>query len=310
MLTFFNAILAGLFIKQTACFLQSRSQKEFFLTCSGTPKCFACSKKSGTDSVNEKKTIPSTIYDQILPIACLLWNGEEIPCLNGNNNVEIEAQQGEAMLPEGIDFSDRARHFLQEAKRGCPKAQHSIALLLWNEYGGVEREAVTSAKWHAAAAIQGHLDGMALLGGILRTGTGLEAIVSKKKQKQNVSLGLHLIDYCAQMNNPTGVNKKAALLEIDEDHEGAFHLYQDCYDRGNANALLKLNLGWCWINGIGVVRKDVVKGEDFWRGAVEMAPDEGSEEAAWYLYEQNVRENPNVANPWFDIAIKLGFKEE
>jgi len=305
---FFQSLLATLFIKHSPGFLQPRSQTKKHFTPFITWKSELYFKKSGTDSVNNN-VVPSSLYDQILPIASLLWDGEDIPSLDTKSNGEIQIQQGEAELPEGIDFSDRAHYFLQEANRGCPKAQHSIALLLWNEYAGVKRDEAASAKWHAAAAIQGHLDGMALFGGILRTGTGLKGIVSDKNRKQNISLGLSLIDYCAQMNNPTGVNKKAALFEIDEDYESAFHLYQACYDRGNTNALLKFNLGWCWINGYGVTKKDAVKGQGVWREAVEMAPDEGSEEAAWHLYEQCTRENPKVADSWLHIAIKLGYNE-
>jgi hypothetical protein len=59
---------------------------------------------------------------------------------------------------------------------------------------------------------QRHLDGMAVLGGCIRTGTGTDR-----------KLGVPLIDYCASQHNPTGVNKKAALLvvETNADERGA-----------------------------------------------------------------------------------------
>jgi TPR repeat protein len=127
---------------------------------------------------------------------------------------------------------------------GDTRAQHSYALLLWNEFGGVTRDTKASARWHAAAAAQNHLDAMSVLGGCLRTGTGVQT---------NLVLGLRLIDFCASKHNPTGINKKAALLEADSDDRGAFRLYLECFEKHDptrrANALLLFNLGWCFING-------------------------------------------------------------
>jgi TPR repeat protein len=105
------------------------------------------------------------------------------------------------------------------------------------------------------------------------------------------------------------VNKKAALLESNSDERGAFLIYEECYNRGKANALLLFNLGWCLVNGEGVDKKDVERGEKLWRKAVDMAPDEGSEEAAWFLYEQYRRNDPKEAEQWLDLAVNLGYDD-
>jgi hypothetical protein len=245
--------------------------------------------------------VPTDIHEKVLTVARDLWGTEAIPALPTN----LLPCEGEAKLPPGSSFSDRAEQFRQEAVQGCPIAQHSYGLLLWSGFGGVTRDADASARWHAAAAAQNHLDGMAVLGGCLRTGTGI-----KKSNKSNSSLGVRLIDYCASQHNPTGVNKKAALLvETNLDERGAADLYQACWNREKINALLLFNLGWCFVNGEGVDRKDASRGETLWRDAAAMAPDEGSEEAAWFLYEQYKRNDPKEANQWLQLAADLGYDE-
>jgi len=237
---------------------------------------------------------------QIEFLAQDLWQTEDIPESLKGQPPSLLLKEGEAELPESIPCCKRADYFRQEANKGCPKAQHSLALLLWSGFGGANRNAEESAKFHAAAARQNHLDGMAVLGGCLRTGTGI---------KRNVSLGLKLIDFCASQGNPTGINKKAALLESNDDDYGALKLYNSCYEEGRVNALLLFNLGWCLYNGRGMDEKNVEKGMQLWKDAAEMAPDEGSEEAGWYLYEDLKRENPKDAKMWLDLAVQLGLED-
>jgi TPR repeat protein len=144
---------------------------------------------------------------------------------------------------------------------------------------------------------------------------------AKRKAKENIELGLRLNDYCASQHNPTGVNKEAALLQLQLEEEtnnsydestdeqaDVVHLYQACVDRERLNALLLFNLGWCHGQG-GVDRKDITRGEAYWRQAAAMAPDEGSEEAAWNLYEQYQRNDPQEARPWLQLAVDLGYEE-
>mmetsp|Transcript_1551 Transcript_1551/g.2306 ORF Transcript_1551/g.2306 Transcript_1551/m.2306 type:complete len:159 (+) Transcript_1551:581-1057(+) len=133
----------------------------------------------------------------------------------------------------------------------------------------------------------------------------------KKTRNNNMAglLGLKLIQYCASKGNPTGVNKQAALLESNEDdYYGAVQLYESCVKSGRINALLLFNLGWSLVNGQGVDRKDVSRGISLWKEAVSLAPDEGSEEAAWCLYEEYKRDDPKEADKWFGIAMDLGYE--
>lgn len=230
-----------------------------------------------------------------------LWREDgDIPLLR-SPTMETDIIEGEAKLGDGITFMRRSAYFRKEALvNGCPKAQHSYGLLLWSGFGSVTRDAEASAKFHAAAAYQNHLDGMAVFGGCLRTGTGV---------KQNVDLGERIIEYCASVGNPTGINKKATILESNGDYAGAVKLYEESYQRGRVNSLLLFNLGWCLVNGEGVDKKDTNRGISLWKEATKRAPDEGSEEAARFLYLEYERDFPREAEKWFNLAAELGYFE-
>ena len=105
------------------------------------------------------------------------------------------------------------------------------------------------------------------------------------------------------------MNKKAALLESNGDDYEAVRLYEECLASDRSNALLLFNLGWSYFNGVGVDRKDRTKGISMWKQAIEMAPDQGSEEAAFHLYEEFIRDDPREASHWVDIAAELGLQE-
>lgn len=269
-----------------------------------------------TVDVDMEETVPLDLLPQIRAVADDLWADEEFkPFSLSSRTIDKHddstttttttptalnvPSEGEAELPSNIPYPQRAKYFQNQALKGDPKAQHSYALLLWNTYGNVKRNPESSAKYHAAAASMLHLDGMAALGGCLRTGTGV---------KRNVALGLKLIDYCASVHNPTGVNKKAALLESNGDNIGEMGLYQSNYNNGRVNALMLFNIGWCYIHGQGI-DKDREIGIGLIKDAASMAPDEGSEEAAWFLYEEFQRDDPREADKWLRLAEDLGYEE-
>jgi TPR repeat protein len=283
----------------------------------------------------ENDAFYTELSEEIEVLARELWDGVEIPRLkssastNETTNPEGERAvsvlfEGEAGLPGDIPFSERGDYYRREALKGCPSAQHSYGLLLWSGFAGIEQNPEESAKFHAAAACQHHLDGMAVFGGCLRTGTGIpkkkkhekKTKTTKQKRTANtVALGLKAIDFCASqaVGNPTGVNKQAALLESNGDDFRAVELYEACWRSGRANALLLFNLGWCLLNlnGRGVDRNDSDRdrGISLWKEATEMAPDEGSEEAAWKLYQEYARDDPQEAQHWLDLAEELGYCE-
>lgn len=246
--------------------------------------------------------LPKDLRQEIQKVAKSLWEKDTKTL---EKYLEIEplsdrCVEGEAVLENGVPFIERGGYFRQKALSGCPKAQHSYALLLWSGFGGIEKNPKASAQWHAVAAVQNHLEAIAVLGGCLRTGTGVS---------RNVALGLRLIEFSASCGNPAGVNKKAALMESNGDDYEAVRLYEECLANDRANALLLFNLGWSYFNGVGVDRKDTMKGMSMWKQAAEMAPDEGSEEAAFHLYEEIVRNDPREASHWVDIAAELGLEE-
>mmetsp|Transcript_4206 Transcript_4206/g.9086 ORF Transcript_4206/g.9086 Transcript_4206/m.9086 type:complete len:400 (-) Transcript_4206:408-1607(-) len=314
-------------------------------------RCFGLSNDREKDGGNkfsvitkENEKLYAELHDQITSIAKELWEGEEIPGLllsppqdeeqaavASSSSLSLSSlwMEGEASLPEGLElsFSERGNYFRKKALEGCPRAQHSYGLLLWSGFAslqeGIEKNPRESAKFHAAAACQHHLDALAVFGGCLRTGTG---IIGGKKQNQtkkkrsssssssttsnHVALGLKLIDFCSSVaGNPSGANKKAALLESNGNDSEAVKLYEECLDSGRSNALLLFNLGWSYYQGQGVDQKDSSRGIALWKEAAKLAPDEGSEEAAWNLYQEYVREDPNEAQAWLDLAGELGFYE-
>lgn len=254
---------------------------------------------SETESSDNEAPIPEDLQSAIQDIAIELWGSE-----NALTRVATGgALQGEMPLPPNIATEQRYFYFLDEAEHGDARAQQSVGLLLWNGFGSVDIDPEASARWHAAAAIQGNIDAIAVLGGCIRTGTG----VGKKK---NVALGLKCINYAASAGSPSGVNKKAVLLESSGDWFGAARLYEQFYndETTRKNALLLFNWGYCLVNGNGV-EQNIDAGESLWKQAVDMAPDEGSEEAAYFLYEQYVREVKQEARRWLEISAELGYQE-
>ena len=260
-------------------------------------------------------TLPPDISCDVRSIAEDLWGNpealESVMMTRSESRSDIICHadyQGEMPLPSSIPISQRFSYFEQQAQKGDPQAQHSIGLLLWNgftsstEQTQIDPEA--SARWHAAAAVQGNLDALAVFGGCLRTGTG----VGKYK---SIALGLCCIEYAASIGNPSGVNKKGAIMESNDDYSSAMRLYRECYENESkrTNALLLFNLGYCLIHGEGANR-DVEEGEKLWRDAVALAPEEGSEEAAWFLYQQySERGDVLKARQCLDVAASLGLDD-
>ena len=269
---------------------------------------------------------PNDLKEKIKRVAISLWGGlDNIPTIKCPTNTcpNFIPVEGEADFHTGkssqMEFSKRGAFFKEQAINGNPKAQHSYGLLQWNGFSStnsVAQNAQESAKFHAAAAYQNHLDSIAILGGCLRTGSGIPKKVQKQQKDAGVDIvefGIQLIEYSAQEGNPTGVNKKAALYELQDnvDEESAFELYKQSYcENGRFNALTLFNLGWYYMNGMGnLVKKEEERGIEFWEMAVTMAPDEGSEESAWFLYDYFKRDEPTKAEKWLQIAYNLGFPD-
>lgn len=300
-------------------FLMAATPAASFLRFAVYPSLFAMEKPNihsfqcaNTLSITpENEAIYTELCEEIKLIAEELWDRDDIPRLLSTGEAKCFSRmfEGEAELPSHISFAERGDYFRKEALRGCPRAQHSYGLMLWSGFGGVTQNAEESAKFHAAAASQYHLDGMAVFGGCLRTGTGLPKKKKKKPKTNRVALGLKAIDFCASVGNPTGVNKQAALLESNGNDFQAMELYEACLKSSRVNALLLFNLGWSCVNGLGVEKADRDRGISLWKEATDMAPDEGSEEAAWYLYQEYARDDPKEAQRWLDLSKELGYSE-
>jgi TPR repeat protein len=239
--------------------------------------------------------IPEDLQVQIQDVAVQLW-GHDLESVMPS---VVRPVEGEATFA-GDNFATRLDNFLQRAREGDPRAQHSSGLLLWSGFCGAQDD-LESAKWHAAAAAQGHLDSIAIIGGCLRKGAGV---------KRKVALGLDVISSCASIGNPTGINKQVALLEERDDLKSAVDLLETCIATGRANALVYFNLGYFLVHGEkgGAVELDENRGEEMWKKAVDLAPDEGSEEAAYFLSRQSFLP-AHESSQLLHLAAELGFPE-
>lgn len=255
--------------------------------------------------VESYSPIPANLISNVNQVVNNLWNNVSLPS-NPTSNMSSWTLQGEAIYPPDMPYTQRLSYFLDQSQKGDASAQHSAGLLLWSGYCHCHRHChdkqrpVESIMWHGAAACQGHLDSLAILGGCLRKGIGIQ---------RNVLLGLSLIEYVASVGNPSGVNKKAAMMEDNNNFIGALQLYEDSLKHGKTNALLLFNLGHLLLHGNDGVLKEISRGEELLRLAVDLAPDEGSEEAAYFLYHHLKQDQHQEAMMFLRISASLGYPE-
>lgn len=188
--------------------------------------------------------------------------------------------QGEYEFAADLAFDERFGIVEPMAEAGDPLAAQTLGLLLFSGVGGCTvADPRASAQWHAASAAQGNLDALATLGGCVRRGVGAE---------QDEKTGTALIEAAAAASSPVGLCKLGVLHD-----EGLSGFAMDswraaqCFEAAAAqgSALGLFNFGFALVHGIGVAR-DVRRGLAMWAEAVALAPDDGSEEAAYHLYDE------------------------
>lgn len=197
----------------------------------------------------------------------------------------LPAQGEYAFAPAALETYDQRFSIIEQpAYEGDDAtAMQTMGLLYYSGVGGAPHaDERFSAQWHAAAAARGNLDAMATLGGCLRRGVGAE---------KHEEVGLTLIQAAAAAGSPAGLVKLGILHD-----EGESGLAQDswaavqCFERAAADgssALGLFNHGWALFHGIGTAR-DVERGLAQMAAAAALAPDDGSEEAAYFLYEERL----------------------
>ncbi|GMH50148.1 hypothetical protein TrVE_jg691 [Triparma verrucosa] len=163
---------------------------------------------------------------------------------------------------------------------GNTQAQHSVALLYHMGYGGLSKSDALSTCWHAIAAAQGHHDSLAVLGGCLRKGSGID---------RDVSLAMDCIQAAAAEGSAYGYVKLGALAEENEDYSSAFSYYKKACDSTTPKSALALfSLGWALME-FSIDIKDMSKKErkaeaqQCWKQSIALAPFDGSDEAAYHL---------------------------
>lgn len=140
---------------------------------------------------------------------------------------------GEFDFPAATRFETRGARAKEAALEGDARAQHSLGLLYYGGYGGLGQSDELSAMWHGAAAAFGNWDAVAVLGGCLRKGSGIE---------ENAALGLRLISLASAAENSTGLIKVGGLLEEQGDLTGALVLFRQAAEQGSALGMFCV--GW------------------------------------------------------------------
>lgn len=216
--------------------------------------------------------------EEVAAIACSVI---AIAPLDSEDTNEMLAPlpQGEYRFAAETPFDERVHIVEPLAYDGDSRAAQTLGLLLFSGVGGCSADARMSARWHAAAASLGNIDGLATLGGCIRRGVGAE---------QDADSGRALIEAAAAAASPMGLCKLGVLHD-----EGEAGLAQDsweavrCFEAAAAqgSALGRFHFGWALVHGIGTPR-DVPRGLEQWVSAMRSAPEDGAEEAAYYLYEE------------------------
>lgn len=193
------------------------------------------------------------------------------------------------------------------AYEGDARAMQTMGLLYYHGVGGVPNaDERFSAQWHAASAARGNVDAMATLGGCIRRGVGAE---------RHGEIGLSLIQAAAAADSAVGLTKLGILHD-----DGEHGLTQDswaaaqCFERAavqGPSALALFNHGWALFHGIGTVR-DVERGLTQMEAAAALAPDDGSEEAAFFLYDERLAMSAEQVDTYrpgskLRLAASLGF---
>lgn len=222
--------------------------------------------------------------------------------------ISLPAADGDAppLPPQGEfvfssdDYANRYAEAEEAAFAGDARAQHTLGLLLFGGVGGCDPDARHSAYWHAAAAAQGNLDALATLGGCVRRGAGAA---------QDEAVGVALITAAAEAGSPCGLCKlgvcydEGTLPGQRADATLAARLFARAAEQGSAFGLF--HHGWALVHGIGSAR-DLDAGARAWRAAADRAPDDGAEEAAYHLYQEQRHLEPALRKELLpDDALRL-----
>ena len=223
----------------------------------------------------------------------------------GESSVRRHGQSSSSLPPQGeyefddtTDWSARGDVVAVKAASGSGsgdgRAAHTLGLLLHSGCGGVGRpDPSASASYHAAAARAGNMCGLAVLGGCIRRGVGAE---------REEATGLLLIRAAAAVGSPAGLNKLGVLYEegcgmggYDGPEGGGIAIdptmAAKCYEQSAAagSALGLFYHGWSLFHGVGTARNELA-GLEAWKASAAKAPDDGSEEAAYQLWEEHARQ--------------------
>lgn len=182
---------------------------------------------------------------------------------------------------------------------GDARAQQTMGLLLYYGVGGATHDPRSSAYWHAAAAAQGNIDALATLGGCVRRGVGAE---------RDEPTGIALIEAAAAAGSPVGLCKLGVLLEegsLPERPSDAVRA-AECFAKAAAqgSAMGLFNHGWALLNGVGT-RRDVESALKAWYRAVARCPDDGAEEAAFHIFNEQVRANSAASALQMDLQLGI-----
>lgn len=241
--------------------------------------------------INQYPSIPITIDSSINTSTTTTW----------------EPGKGEYQFDSDLKLSkssllQRSNILIDKALEEDSTAQHSLGLLYHMGYGGVLQSDEYSTKWHAISALYGNIDAIAVLGGCLRKGSGI---------KQNKELGLELIYYAAEKLSPFGLVKKAHVIE-QEEGEGKEKEILKLYELAASipkSAIGLFNYGYMLYYTKNKKIRDREKAQQLFKVACDLAPNDGSDEAAHHLSLSLGGVDDVNGRNYMGIAAALGNQE-
>ena len=182
-------------------------------------------------------------------------------------------------------------------------AQHSLGLLYYSGYGGVNKNNEESIKYHLLASLQGNLDALAIIGSCLRKGNlGLN---------QDISLGIEMIEYSASQSSVFGLIKYANLLEMNDNHHDNMKVL-DIYEESSQiknTALGLFNYAYILYHHDDKSIRNRAHSEELWRSACSLITKDGADEAAYHLSIHLGGVDDQEGRKYMGLAATLGMQE-
>ena len=176
-------------------------------TCSTSPRHLLNMKMNARKVPVEVQVACERVAEELFRGQELEPTWQQVIQANARHRAQHGQLSGEYLLLDG-PFESRGSGVRAAAIKGDARAMHTLGLLYFGGYGGLQQSDVCSARWHAAAAAAGNWDAVAVLGGCLRKGAGT---------KRDEALGLKFIALSSEVDNVQGLIKQGTIPRTKQD---------------------------------------------------------------------------------------------